>query len=135
MATGTRRRSAAEWRGLVQEWQKSGQTREAFAEARGLRPTTLGWWASELARRSRPPLVVDKKRSVRQEQPTFLPVRVVDGAPRARAAVAVAPRAVERREDCAEIVLGGGRVLRVPVGADVAWVAQVATALQEGERC
>lgn len=134
MTTGTRRRRAAEWRGLVQEWQKSGQTREAFAEARGFRPATLGWWASELARRSRPS-PIDAKRSTRTERATFLPVRVVREAARAGAAVAVAPRPTDRSEDCAEIVLGGGRVLRVPVGADAAWVARVAAALQEVERC
>lgn len=129
MTTGTRRRRAAEWRDLVLEWRKSGHTREAFAEARGLKATTLGWWASKLARRSRPS-PVDKNRST-AEQATFLPVRVVDDAPRSRAVVAVAPRG----DDCVEIVLGGGRVLRVPVGTDAAWVARVAAALQEGERC
>ena len=51
MDTGTRRRRAGEWRGLVQEWRKSGETRDAFASARGVKPTTLGWWASELTRR------------------------------------------------------------------------------------
>ncbi len=130
MIAGTRRRRAAEWRGLVQEWRKSGQSREAFAEARGLRATTLGWWASELARRNRPS-PVDKKKPTPAEQATFLPVRVVGEAPRPPAVVAVVPR----RDDCVEVVLGGGRVLRVPLGANAAWVAQVAAALEEGERC
>ena len=139
MTTGTqRRRRAAEWRGLVQEWRKSGETREAFAAARGLRPTTLGWWASELTRRSRPS-PVEKKMSARVEQATFLPVRVVGETASPRAVLAVDARAPEtgsaRSERYAEIVLGGGGVLRVPVGADAAWVGQLAVALQAGERC
>lgn len=138
MTTGTRRRRAAEWRGLVEEWRKSGETREAFAAARGLRPTTLGWWASELTRRGRPS-PVEKKMSTRGEPAMFLPVRVVGETARPRAALAVDARepatGPARSDRYAEIVLGSGRVLRIPVGADAAWVGQLAVALQAGERC
>lgn len=134
MTTGTRRRRAAEWRGLVQEWRKSGQTRDEFAAARGLRPTTLGWWASELARRGQMAQVANKSSSP-AVQPAFLPVRVVGRTARTRAAIAVAPTAVESTVDHAEIVLGAGLVLRVPVGADATWIGRIAAVLQQGERC
>lgn len=134
MTTGTRRRRAAEWSGLVQEWRRSGQTREVFAAARGLRPTTLGWWASKLARRGQM-AQVDMKTSTTAEQPAFLPARVVGGTAPPRAAIAIAAKAVTSTTDRAEIVLGGGRVLRVPVGADATWVGRIAAVLEEGKRC
>jgi len=134
MTTGTRRRRAAEWRDLVQEWRKSGQTREVFAAAHGLRATTLGWWASDLARRGQL-AEVDKKAPSIAEQPAFLPVRVVGGTARPGAAMAVAAKVIESTADRAEIVFGGGRVFRVPIGADAGWVGRIAAVLEDGKRC
>jgi hypothetical protein len=133
MTTGTRRRRAADWRTLVEEWQQSGETREVFAAARGFRPTTLGWWASEHARRRRAG-AADKETSTGGVRAAFLPLHVVGETARPRGA-AVAVAAAERTASLAEIVLGGGRVLRVPVGADASWVGQIAAVLQVGERC
>jgi len=137
MDTGTRRRRAGEWRGLVQEWRKSGETRDAFASARGVKPTTLGWWASELTRRSR--LSPTEKRATQGEPAMFLPVRVVGEAPGPRGILAFDARPREvgpaTSERYAEIALGGGRVLRIPLGADAAWVGQLVMALQAGDRC
>ena len=136
MTTG--RRPAGEWRGLVQEWRRSGETREAFASARGLRSATLGWWASELTRRSRLP-PTEKERSTGNEPTMFVPVHVVGETSSLRVAAAVEARGSEtgqaRSERYAEILLGSGRMLRVPVGADAAWVGQLAAALLAGERC
>ena len=42
------RRSAAEWKTLVERWLRSGESREAFAIANGLNATTLGWWRWKL---------------------------------------------------------------------------------------
>jgi hypothetical protein len=34
-----------------------------------------------------------------------------------------------------ELMLGSGRVLRVPVGVDVAWIGRVVAALEESSQC
>lgn len=122
MATGSRK-SAAQWRVLVQEWKKSGQPRDVFADAHGVVGKTLGWWASELSRRSR---ACTSKGKGGAASAVFLPVRVVSEPP--GAATAVTPAQVE-------VVLGAGRVLRVPVGADARWLASVVSALEESARC
>ena len=117
------RRSAAEWRTLVQEWSKSGKTREEFSSAHGLRPSTLGWWGAELRRRAR----VGAPATSKASRPSlFLPVRVAEHGrglepappPRSPATVTV------------EVVLAAGIVLRVPVGADVAWVMRLFEAVR-----
>ncbi len=36
--------SASEWRELVEEWKKSGQSQEEFAAVRGVTVKTLRWW-------------------------------------------------------------------------------------------
>ena len=50
---GLGRRSAAEWRCLVDEWAASGLTKSEFARAVGVRPTTLAWWRWNLRARDR----------------------------------------------------------------------------------
>ena len=42
-----RRRGADEWRGLVQEWTRSGQTASVFAAKRGLSRQRLLWWRAK----------------------------------------------------------------------------------------
>ena len=127
MKARPRRRSAAEWCALVQEWKKSGKSREDFAAARGLVARTFVWWTSEVARRAR---------EGRADQPrvvpaSFLPVRIV---PEARA-MKVAAESATTPASSVELVLGGGRMLRVPVGVEAAWLARVVVALEGVERC
>ena len=45
------RESEAVWRARVQRWERSGLGRVEFARLEGVRPTTLGWWRSQIARR------------------------------------------------------------------------------------
>ena len=47
------RLSADEWAELVREWETSGQSARAFAEARGVPETSLRWWKTEFPRRSK----------------------------------------------------------------------------------
>jgi len=93
-----------------------------------VKSTTLGWWASELARRDRGE-PVERTPTSRAAPTTFLPVRVIGGIRRG-------PRATDVSSDArVELVLGGGRVLRVPVGIDVTWVGSIVAALEQVERC
>lgn len=123
MKARPRRRSAAEWCALIQEWKKSGKSREDFARARGLVTRTFVWWASELERRARN-AGPDAPRAVAA---SFLPVRVV-AEPRA---MKVAIESASVSASSVEVVLGGGRMLRVPVGVEAAWLARVVAALEE----
>ena len=44
----------ARWQAIVAEQESSGETIQAFAEARGLNPRTLGWWRWNLRREQGP---------------------------------------------------------------------------------
>jgi hypothetical protein len=48
-----KKRTRAEWSKLIEEAQASELTQKAFAQQRGLSPTTLSWWASRLRREAR----------------------------------------------------------------------------------
>ena len=101
------RRSEAEWAKLWQEFDTSGETCEGFCTRHRLRVKTFRWWRSELRRRGRSGARAASK-SLR-----FLPVRVRDAAPM--------PATLE--------VVVSDVVLRVPIGADVVYVASLAAAL------
>jgi len=45
-----RRRSALEWKGLVERFESSGLSGEAFARRHHLNPRTLLWWQSRIRR-------------------------------------------------------------------------------------
>lgn len=47
---GTTRRSATEWADEVRAWRRSGKTAASYARRRGLKATTLSWWAWKLER-------------------------------------------------------------------------------------
>ena len=124
-----RRPSVAEWRALLQEWKRSGQSRDEFARLRGVVPSTLRWWSTELPRRDRGQAAAPSKDPGVMGPAVFLPVRVVadDGG---GASSAAQPTPV-----CVEVQLTDVGVVRVPVGTDVAWVARLAAAPLGGARC
>jgi transposase-like protein len=43
-----RRRTASEWRAIVEDWQRSGRRKEDYARSLGVSPVTLGWWQWKL---------------------------------------------------------------------------------------
>ena len=45
-----KRRSRAQWSGLVDEREASGQSVAAFCRRRGIKPRTFRWWAWKLGR-------------------------------------------------------------------------------------
>lgn len=47
---GATRRTAAEWADEVRAWRRSGKTAAGYARRRGLKATTLSWWAWKLER-------------------------------------------------------------------------------------
>lgn len=42
--------AARRWRALLEEHRRSGLTYRAFAESKGLNPSTFSWWRSHLKR-------------------------------------------------------------------------------------
>lgn len=42
------RRTAKEWRRIVEDWLSSGRSKEDYARELGVSPITLGWWQWKL---------------------------------------------------------------------------------------
>ena len=102
------RRSRAQWKRIVRQWKSSGQSAKAFAAEHELNPSTLYWWSRHLKREA----LVDKPVS-------FVPVEITQ----------VASSAVITLE------LSATR-MHVPVGADIAYVTSLLSALRASEpRC
>ncbi|HMB72909.1 MAG TPA: hypothetical protein VKQ06_05010 [Gammaproteobacteria bacterium] len=102
-----RKRTRAEWTKLVEESQASDLTQKAFAQRRGLSPTTLSWWASRLRREA-------------QEQASLVAVDIVEGS-----GEDTATRTVDFR-----VELASGRTVLVPAAFDAAALRRLVTALE-----
>lgn len=105
------------WRGHVEAWRASGQSRGEYCAAHGLSRKTFGWWVWHLERAERQPL----------EAPRFLPVEVAE-------APAATPGADDEAEpgsgdDRIEIALPDGLLVRVGTGFDAAALRRVLVVL------
>ena len=110
----TRRRRAERdqfWRDTIAAWKESRQTVTAFCAARGLGESTFFAKRRELARREPSPNAPPPPTT----NPSFAAVRVIP-------------------DPTVEIVVPGGLVVRVPVGADPTAVARLVLALR-GASC
>lgn len=77
-----KRRSAAQWSSLVEQWSRSGESAERFAARQGVKPGTLRWWQTQLRkRRAGEAPMVRSRDEVAESASTFARVQVVD-APR-----------------------------------------------------
>ena len=114
MATPTLSTQAQNWKRLISEWQRSGQTAAAFCRARNLRENQFHYWRPLVA--PRPAAKPGAQVAPSSPQKPFVPVTV---AP---------PKAVTA--PTAEFVLGSRLVLRVTGELSVARVAALAKALQ-----
>jgi hypothetical protein len=93
LATRTRGRGAAYYRGILREQEASGRSLRAFALERGLSPWTLYGWRGRLGRSRR------RRREGRGEEGSFVAVDVVGQA---------------RPASEIEVVLSDGVRVRVP---------------------
>jgi transposase-like protein len=141
-----RRRSAAEWAEIVAAWKRSGLTAREYAQRHGLVAGTLLWWSSQGARRAAEPkgqhapspvtpavapspAAKARGANTRASHPvTFLPVRVKDDSP-ASALSAPPPRLR------LEVILSGGRRVRLRGKLTLSELSQVLTAIEGGFRC
>jgi transposase-like protein len=108
------------WRRLIGQWRRSGLTARDFCAERGVSEPSFYAWRRTIRQRDqqgrRQPRRNDAGRT--GTKPVFVPVQVVPAAP---AAVAGA----------LELVLGQGRVVRVPPGFDAPTLRQLLTLLEE----
>lgn len=98
------RKLERQWRRRLEEWQRSGLTGRAFCQQHGLSEPSFYGWRREIARR-------DGERAAAERQPAFVPVRVVAAEP-------------------IEVLVRGGRVVRVGPGFDAAQLRAVIQALE-----
>ena len=111
MAQGKPRdpRKEHQWRCRVQQWQDSGLSVRAFCDRYGLAEPTFYAWRRALRRRA-------------EAAGTFIPVRVAaEEEPAPAGAV--------------EVVLAGGRCLRVRPGFDPATLRHLLAVLEEAPPC
>ncbi|OAI52715.1 hypothetical protein AYO44_16490 [Planctomycetaceae bacterium SCGC AG-212-F19] len=90
----------ADWRELIERWKASGQSVAAFCAARRVSQATFYSWRKRLGDR----------RTTAKPPPTFAAVQVV-------------------LDPTADIVLPGGLMVRVPLGANPAAIARLVAAL------
>ena len=93
-----------QWRRRLKEWERSGLSGRDFCRRHLLSEPSFYGWRREIARR-------DGERSAAQQQPAFVPVAVIATEP-------------------LEVVVRGGRVVRVGRGFDAAHLRAVVAALE-----
>lgn len=106
------------WLGLLEEWRRSGLTGRDFCAAKAVSEASFYSWKREIARRDQE-AVEGRGRTARAGAaaaalPAFLPVTMAPTA---------APASLE-------VVLAGGRLLRVRGGFDSAVLRQLLAALE-----
>jgi transposase len=111
MAQGKPRDSRKEeqWRRWIDLWQKSGLSVRAFCARHGLAAPSFYAWRRAIRLRDAAPV-------------SFVPVQL---SPDERPAIA----------NCFEVVLAGGRTLRVAPGFDAATLQQLLAVLEEVRGC
>jgi hypothetical protein len=102
------------WRRACRQWEQSGLSQDQFCRRRGLSTWSLRWWRCELKRRDA------HARKDERKPPVFLPVRVVEPAAPASAAL--------------EVVLRGGRIVRVRQDFDPNLLRKLIATLEEDGR-
>ena len=110
----TTSRRARQMRRVLARWERSGLKLREFGERHGIPLSTLTWWRQVFRRAGEP--VNTAAKSVASDAVVFTEV------PR--------PATVPTTPPVLEIVLRGGHVLRVPVGADTDTLRRVLQVLQ-----
>jgi len=106
MQTRTRR-TREQWTELVAESGKSELTRRAFAQQRGISPTTLSWWVCRLRREAR-------------EQSALVPVEIVEDS----------REDVPTAQESVRVELAGDRAVIVPAAFDTLSLQRLVAALE-----
>ena len=122
---GARRDRSKErfWRRLLRRWRRSGRTVRAFCAEHDVSEPSFFAWRRMIAerdqqrgRRDKPNSRVSGDPSAKDDQAVFVPLRVVSTA-------------------AFEVMLKGGRVVRVPAGFDATSLRQLLAILEEERAC
>ena len=106
MTDGARR-----WQGIVREWERSGQTQREFCRLRGINGGTFSWWKRQLA--------AQRSEHVHPERPAAKPqAGFVELHPAGTGSAVY------------ELVLSGGRLLRVPERFDPQVLSRLIAAVE-----
>jgi len=128
--------TAREWAARVKRWQRSGLSAPDFGRREGFEGKQLTWWKWHLSRKDQASAAKKPaKRGAKAKSQTRSPrprraKRGRTGNPARRRAARFVPvkLPVTVPGSALEIVLGNGRVVRVPSGCDGAWLTQVLAA-------
>jgi len=108
-SNGRNTSKAEQWQQWIQEWRASGLSVRGFCLRRGLAQASFYGWRRKLERRAAQPA-------------TFIPLHILaDAGPAPGRAL--------------EVILAGGRSVRVPPGFDRATLRQVLAVLEEEPPC
>jgi hypothetical protein len=113
------------WRRMIRQWRRSGLSAREFCASQGIREASLYGWRRILAQRD-------------AQATRFVPVRVIPGAADDERAAATVPGATADASAAAsglELIVGGGRRLRIGPGFDEATLVRLLAILQEGRPC
>lgn len=107
------------WRALIQECERSRLSRPEFCDRKSINAGTLSWWCDEIRRRDHQrqaaaPKQRRRKRRTAAKPQAFVPVRLIEPAPRGASL---------------EVVIGG-RTVRVPAGFDPADLTNLIAVLE-----
>jgi len=112
---------AKHWQPIVADWSASGLSQAEFCRQKGIQPWTFNWWKRQLSARQQSPgdksSSSQRRRSGKQagySANSFVEVNMTDGAP----------------STGYEVVLSGGRVLRLPRAFDAESVTRLIAAVE-----
>jgi len=102
------------WRGLLDEWRQSGKSVRAFCAERGVDETKFYCWRRTIAKRDGRYAPSPKRDKSSEQLPAFVPVEVKHLA----------------ASGTLEVVVGTGRVIRVPAEFDAAALRRLVAVLE-----
>jgi hypothetical protein len=110
------------WRDMVERWRGSKLTIRAFCDEQGVSEASFYSWRRTIAQRERQTAFTPVVRGKRvDDPPIFVPLRVAPVPTAATSAL--------------EVVVGPGRVIRVPPGFDAATLRNLLAVLEEAPPC
>jgi transposase len=116
------------WRGAIRRWQRSGRTIRGFCREQGLSEVSFHAWRRTIAQRDEQVALATAverepiEREPVEREPVFVPLRLPPTVPTANAVGL-------------ELVLGCGRIVRVPPGFDGATLQALLAVLEERPPC
>jgi hypothetical protein len=120
------------WRRMLRQWQRSGQRVRSFCWEHGLSEPSFYAWRRTIQERERP-VQPRSRRGPRQASEPAQGAAVHgfqgDGLP------AFVPVTIAAAAASLEVVLGDGRVVRVPAGFDATTLRQLLAVLAEAPPC